>query len=127
MSDIRSKAHSAVTGARQRGKLTPKPCNQCGADKRVDAHHDDYTKPLDVVWLCRKCHRKLHASAGERPFNSPGQTVDPMTVLITQPDTEAIIAEAIRITGQKKTRAGNDLIRLAAKIRRFSVVEEVKP
>jgi hypothetical protein len=49
-----------------------------------------------------------------------------MTVLITQPDTEAIIAEAIRITGQKKTRAGNDLIRLAAKIRRFPIVGEVK-
>jgi transposase-like protein len=27
----------------------------------MDAHHDDYSKPLRVRWLCRKCHRRYHA------------------------------------------------------------------
>jgi len=48
-----------------------------------------------------------------------------MTVLITNPETEAIIREAIRITGHSKTRAGNDLIRLAARIRRYPILGEI--
>lgn len=34
-------------------------CVVCGKLK-TDAHHSDYTKPLDVVWICRKYHEKLH-------------------------------------------------------------------
>jgi hypothetical protein len=48
-----------------------------------------------------------------------------MTVLVTKPDTEAIIAEAMKRTGQTKERAGNDLLRLAATIRRFPVLDAV--
>jgi hypothetical protein len=31
----------------------------CGATK-TEAHHTDYSRPLDVVWLCKHCHRLLH-------------------------------------------------------------------
>jgi hypothetical protein len=48
-----------------------------------------------------------------------------MTVLITTPDTEAIIAEAMRRTKQTKSVAGNDLLRLAASIRRFPVLDSI--
>lgn len=41
------------------GILTKQPCEVCGA-KVVDAHHDDYAKPLDVRWLCRSHHREHH-------------------------------------------------------------------
>ena len=41
------------------GKLISKPCEVCG-DLKVDAHHDDYAKPLDVRWLCKKHHREHH-------------------------------------------------------------------
>ncbi len=41
------------------GILERKPCEVCGKTK-VDAHHDDYTKPRDVRWLCRSHHLKLH-------------------------------------------------------------------
>lgn len=34
-------------------------CEKCGAPK-AHAHHDDYTKPLDVRWLCRSCHGVEH-------------------------------------------------------------------
>jgi len=44
----------------QSGKLIRMPCVECG-NPNSDAHHEDYTKPLDVVWLCRLHHMQLHA------------------------------------------------------------------
>lgn len=53
------RASNAVRYALRTGRLHWKPCEVCGSDYWVDAHHDDYAKPLDVVWLCRKHHRLL--------------------------------------------------------------------
>jgi hypothetical protein len=53
-----------------RGHLTRQPCAHCLADG-VERHHPDYAKPIDVVWLCRPCHLKLHrdqASPRETPL-----------------------------------------------------------
>lgn len=41
------------------GKINKMPCEVCGKEK-VDAHHDDYMKPLDVRWLCRTHHLEYH-------------------------------------------------------------------
>jgi hypothetical protein len=53
------RAHTAVHNAIRRRKLQRGPCEVCGAD-RVHAHHDDYSKPLVVRWLCPLHHRQLH-------------------------------------------------------------------
>lgn len=53
-------AHQLVKMAMGYGILVPQPCANCGAIKVV-AHHPDYTRPLEVIWLCPKCHRRLHA------------------------------------------------------------------
>ncbi len=55
-------ARNQATLAIRRGELIPKPCEVCQRT-RVDAHHDDYSKPLDVRWLCRKHHNQHHATA----------------------------------------------------------------
>jgi hypothetical protein len=28
--------------------------------KRLEAHHTDYSRPLEVEWLCVSCHRNHH-------------------------------------------------------------------
>ena len=54
------KAHRAVHNALRNGTLHKKPCEVCGASF-VHAHHPDYSKPLDVIWLCPAHHRMIHA------------------------------------------------------------------
>ncbi|WP_292636796.1 hypothetical protein [Mesorhizobium sp.] len=54
------RAQTAVSNAVRDGRLFKQPCEFCGDDE-VHAHHRDYTKPLEVVWLCPKCHHRLHA------------------------------------------------------------------
>ncbi|WP_217678409.1 hypothetical protein [Falsochrobactrum tianjinense] len=61
------KAHLAVQRALSSGELIKPPCEVCG-DVQVDAHHDDYSKPLSVRWLCRQHHTRLH-SGGEDMFS----------------------------------------------------------
>lgn len=57
--------------ARRNGRLKPSPCEVCGEPK-VHGHHDDYTQPLAVRWLCQKCHSALHESLNPpRPKRAP--------------------------------------------------------
>ena len=51
-------AHQAVGKAIQSGRLIRGPCEVCGVTEKVQGHHDDYSKPLVVRWLCFRCHRK---------------------------------------------------------------------
>lgn len=42
----------------KRGKLNKGKCEICGSEAQM--HHDDYDKPLQVRWLCRKHHLEHH-------------------------------------------------------------------
>ena len=35
-------------------------CDDCNGNIKLEAHHEDYSKPLDVMWLCINCHKKRH-------------------------------------------------------------------
>lgn len=54
-----AKAHWTVSNAIRDGRLHRQPCEKCGSE-RSDAHHADYSKPLEVQWLCRKHHGEQH-------------------------------------------------------------------
>ena len=60
------KANIAVHNAIARGKLFKKPCEVCGKE-RVEAHHPDYSKRLEVIWLCRKHHVEAHGRTVHMP------------------------------------------------------------
>ena len=56
---IKRAAHIATGNAIRDGRLVRQPCEVCG-DKQAQAHHDDYSKPLDVRWLCTTHHAEWH-------------------------------------------------------------------
>ena len=58
----RRKAVNAVNNAVRNGVLVkPNNCQSCGIEaKRIEGHHCDYNKPLDVMWLCDPCHKEWH-------------------------------------------------------------------
>lgn len=60
----RVRASTAVNNALQSGRIQRLPCIICGS-RRVEGHHPDYSRPLDVVWLCVKHHKQTHLLAAE--------------------------------------------------------------
>ena len=55
-------ARSVTNHALRIGKIKKKPCAICDRKSLVHAHHYDYKKPLEVIWLCTKHHAALHRS-----------------------------------------------------------------
>lgn len=55
------KARTEVGNTIRDGRLfRPKKCERCARDYKLHAHHEDYSKPLDVIWLCTPCHGARH-------------------------------------------------------------------
>lgn len=53
---VRNLLHKALTAK----QIKKGVCEMCFANKFIEGHHSDYTKPLYVTWLCRECHKALH-------------------------------------------------------------------
>ncbi len=59
----RDKAHRIVEYAIRTGKIDrPDYCESCFKEGIPDGHHEDYSKPLEVEWLCKQCHFNLRKS-----------------------------------------------------------------
>lgn len=54
----------------RRGQIKKQPCEICG--ELAQMHHEDYSKPLEIKWLCRKHHLELHRN---KLINSSSQEV----------------------------------------------------
>jgi hypothetical protein len=61
----KNKARNAVNNALRMGKIAKWPCQRCGTTERVHAHHDDYSRPFDVMWLCPAHHGERHRELNE--------------------------------------------------------------
>lgn len=55
------RAHYLTSNAIRDGRLKRQPCKKCG-NKKSHAHHEDYSRPLDIMWLCPICHQQKHAA-----------------------------------------------------------------
>ena len=68
---LKRKAHQAVAYAVQTGRLVRQPCERCGIKENVVAHHEDYNKPLDVLWLCKYHHKERHMEIDKENKDKP--------------------------------------------------------
>ena len=54
------RTHNILYSAVRDGKIKkPEACELCGSKSFIHAHHTDYSRPLEVVWLCAKCHGQI--------------------------------------------------------------------
>ena len=63
----RQRAYDAVARALRNGEIDREPCESCGRSpkkvngrNRIHAHHGDYSRPLEITWLCSRCHGLRH-------------------------------------------------------------------
>lgn len=81
--------HIVFTALRNGSLLNPNKCDLCGCNNTfidgrsgIQAHHCDYDKPLDVMWLCHKCHHEWHDNnnainqVDEEKTNEPSAAID---------------------------------------------------
>lgn len=67
---IKFQARRELRDAIRRGEITRLPCEVCASTEKVEGHHEDYSKPLDVQWLCSQHHvevgntKRLQAAQG---------------------------------------------------------------
>lgn len=64
----KERARSSLNEAIYRGAVTkPAHCEECGKKSTIHGHHEDYSKPFDVKWLCSKCHHLAHKKTEKKP------------------------------------------------------------
>jgi hypothetical protein len=61
---VHATAHDILNAAIKSGRIKRGPCEVCGKPK-AHGHHDDYSKPLEVRWLCQKHHMQHHAAVAQ--------------------------------------------------------------
>lgn len=68
VSDLKGNCRSVFRNAVIRGEVKVGPCSVCGSTTRIEAHHEDYTKPLDVVYYCKKHHNEYHHGKTDKKY-----------------------------------------------------------
>ena len=56
---IRKKVRRKTNNLIKEGRLKRRPCVVC-SNKEVLAHHEDYTNPFEIIWLCEEHHKDYH-------------------------------------------------------------------
>jgi hypothetical protein len=76
---------SATNMAIKQGLLTKGDCQTCGSDIDIEAHHEDYSDPFNVVWYCKTHHIEYHKThsmgkmSTENPLNRKDDHINPQS------------------------------------------------
>ncbi len=90
-------ANNALWRAIKNGKIVRGvACEFCNSEIRIEGAHYDYSKPLEVKWLCSKCHKSWDSkypktkslSTGGTPVMQPGAESGPTPALRHHPAQE---------------------------------------
>lgn len=95
-SEIRKLAYRYYNAALHEGTLIRQPCEKCGVTKGVDGHHDDYSKPLQIRWLCKTHHIEWHKY--NKPVYGNGMTESGPAMFLSE-------QEVIELTGKERCDA----------------------
>jgi len=95
-------ANAAVGQAKKNGELIPQPCSICGTTENIHAHHEDYEKPLDVIWYCAKHHKQRHAEIGDALVDVKSGNC-PISLRIDEEILNFVDAEAARRKWSRNT------------------------
>lgn len=104
-------AHLAVRLALRSGALVrPQTCSKCEQPPTanlgrgaVQAHHEDYSKPLDVTWLCPRCHTRRHAELGEWRL-ARARLVGPLPIVVASAPVSWRTEARRRANAERRTR-----------------------
>jgi len=78
------RVHDRTMYAVKTGKIMrPKSCSSCSKECIPHAHHEDYSKSYEVIWLCSYCHFKLHHQHKHHRERASEKTVQTDAVLRT--------------------------------------------
>ena len=85
----KERAHDIVEKAVKRGVLVnPHKCEKCGSDNTfkdgrsgIQAHHCDYDKPMEVMWLCQPCHHQWHKENKALNETDQEKTMEPSAAI----------------------------------------------
>ena len=85
----KARARSLLSNAICDGKIIrPKQCSLClRSDGIIEAHHPDYSRPLDVVWVCKSCHFMVHGRIKYHRDRLSGKTVKTDATVKTSEET----------------------------------------
>lgn len=108
----RTAAQRKVKAAIVRGDLIRRPCERCGKPN-AHAHHEDYSKPLDVTWLCAWHHKMRHEEINQANASVDQKIIDTLRAYN--------ISAALRQHGYKITSDG------VWKLRRRGIPPEYMP
>jgi hypothetical protein len=91
-------ARKTLAKAVRYGRIVrPDACQKCGAITEIHGHHPDYSKPLEVEWLCRSCHTDAHRGDARRHGGRRSIELDP-ELLEAMQATQAQFAESAAVT-----------------------------
>lgn len=114
---LRSRAYTEYNRALREGRLErPDTCSRCGSDggeQPIHGHHPDYSRPLDVVWLCSTCHGAAHAAMPNRKIHGP--TMEPG--YIKARDAAAILGISVSALHSRRRKGKVAFVKVGGAIR----------